>query len=86
MDTTAAMAGAISGALNGAEAVPPEYWERLKDQGEWRTNELFRLCRHFGQTFVPVQPEDLPWGSHGWPDEMPDDWDHEAYLKELEDS
>lgn len=44
-DTTAAMAGAMSGALNGAAALPPEFTEHLNDQGAWRRDALARLAR-----------------------------------------
>ena len=44
-DTTAAMAGAMSGALNGAAVLPPEFTERLNDQGTWGRDDLARLAR-----------------------------------------
>lgn len=45
VDTTAAMAGAISGARNGAVAVPLALAERLTDQGTWTHEELVSLAR-----------------------------------------
>ncbi len=44
VDTTAAMAGAISGAHLGLEAVPPEQAARLTDQGTWGFDELVALA------------------------------------------
>ncbi len=44
VDTTAAMAGAISGAYLGLGAVPPNLAERLTDQGSWGFDELKRLA------------------------------------------
>lgn len=45
VDTTAAMAGAISGAYLGLAAVPAELAERLTDQGSWGRAELAALAR-----------------------------------------
>ena len=44
VDTTAAMAGAISGAHLGLGAVPSNLAERLTDQGSWGFGELKRLA------------------------------------------
>ena len=44
VDTTAAMAGAISGARNGIENAPANLVERLNDQGTWRSAELADLA------------------------------------------
>ena len=44
VDTTAAMAGAISGAHLGLGAVPSNLAERLTDQGSWSLDELERLA------------------------------------------
>jgi ADP-ribosylglycohydrolase len=44
VDTTAAMAGAISGAHLGLGAVPSNLAERLTDQGSWGLDELERLA------------------------------------------
>ncbi len=44
VDTTAAMAGAISGAYNGAAAVPSELAGRLTDQGTWGHDALVALA------------------------------------------
>lgn len=45
VDTTAAMAGAISGARLGLAAVPPELARRVEDQGTWDFEQLVRLAR-----------------------------------------
>lgn len=45
VDTTAAMAGAISGAHNGLTALPAHLTERLTDQGDWGTAKLVELAR-----------------------------------------
>jgi ADP-ribosylglycohydrolase len=44
VDTTAAMAGAISGARVGLEGVPQDLAEQLTDQGEWEYPELVELA------------------------------------------
>jgi len=44
VDTTAAMAGAISGAYLGLEAVPARLARRLTDQGTWGLTELVELA------------------------------------------
>ncbi len=44
VDTTAAMAGAISGAHLGLGAIPSHLAERLTDQGTWGFDELKRLA------------------------------------------
>lgn len=44
VDTTAAMAGAISGAYLGHEAIPSKLAHRLTDQGSWCFAELVRLA------------------------------------------
>ena len=44
VDTTAAMAGAISGAYLGQEAIPRQLAKRLTDQGTWGYIELVRLA------------------------------------------
>lgn len=45
VDTTAAMAGAISGAYLGEEALPEEGVRQLGDQGLWQEEELRHLAR-----------------------------------------
>jgi ADP-ribosylglycohydrolase len=45
VDTTAAMAGAISGAYNGLAAVPEEPARGLTDRGSWGFEELRALAR-----------------------------------------
>jgi ADP-ribosylglycohydrolase len=44
VDTTAAMAGAISGARLGLVAVPQGLAQRLTDRGTWRLAELIALA------------------------------------------
>jgi ADP-ribosylglycohydrolase len=44
VDTTAAMAGAISGAHLGLEAIPSDLAHRLTDQGAWGYPELAVLA------------------------------------------
>ncbi len=45
VDTTAAMAGAISGAHNGVQAIPQSLAPRLNDRGSWTYPELVALAR-----------------------------------------
>ncbi|NQT83740.1 ADP-ribosylglycohydrolase family protein [bacterium] len=45
VDTTAAMAGAISGAYLGLEAIPSDLSHRLTDRGTWGYAELVGLAR-----------------------------------------
>ena len=45
VDTTAAMTGAIAGARNGLEAIPPALVERVNDQGNWGAGQLEVLAR-----------------------------------------
>jgi ADP-ribosylglycohydrolase len=44
VDTTAAMAGAISGSYLGLEAIPLHLSQRLTDQGTWGFAELIELA------------------------------------------
>jgi ADP-ribosylglycohydrolase len=44
VDTTAAMAGAISGAYLGLDAIPSELAHRLTDQDKWGFDELVELA------------------------------------------
>lgn len=44
VDTTAAMAGAISGAYLGINAIPQELTKYLNDRGTWKYNELIELA------------------------------------------
>jgi ADP-ribosylglycohydrolase len=44
VDTTAAMAGAISGAHLGIDAIPSQLSQRLTDQGKWGFDELVDLA------------------------------------------
>ena len=43
VDTTAAMAGAISGAYLGVDAIPERWARRVTDQGTWGYDELVEL-------------------------------------------
>jgi ADP-ribosylglycohydrolase len=45
VDTTAAMAGAVSGAYNGLAAVPEPLARRLNDRGTWGRDDLAALAR-----------------------------------------
>ena len=45
VDTTAAMAGAISGARLGLAALPGPFVKRLDDKGTWGYDELVALAR-----------------------------------------
>ncbi len=45
VDTTAAMAGAISGAYNGVGAIPQDLAVRLNDQGDWTHGALVELAQ-----------------------------------------
>ncbi len=44
VDTTSAMAGAISGAYLGLQAIPMDLASRLTDQGTWGYDDLLRLA------------------------------------------
>lgn len=44
VDTTAAMAGAISGAYLGLQAIPQDLAQRLNDRGTWNYNDLIDLA------------------------------------------
>jgi len=44
VDTTAAMAGAVSGAYNGLEVIPSHLSGRLTDRGTWGFSELVELA------------------------------------------
>jgi len=44
VDTTAAMAGAISGAYLGLDAIPSNLFHHLTDRGTWRFDELVELA------------------------------------------
>ncbi|WP_372367409.1 ADP-ribosylglycohydrolase family protein [Candidatus Uabimicrobium sp. HlEnr_7] len=45
VDTTAAMAGAISGAYLGIDAIPQEFSILLTDQDTWKKQELLQLAK-----------------------------------------
>ena len=44
VDTTGAMAGAVSGARNGLDQIPWDIAQRLNDQGAWELDELILLA------------------------------------------
>jgi ADP-ribosylglycohydrolase len=46
VDTTAAMAGAISGAYLGLDAIPRQWARHVTDRGTWGYNELVELAHH----------------------------------------
>jgi ADP-ribosylglycohydrolase len=46
VDTTAAMAGAISGAYLGIDSLPSDLAQHVTDQGTWGYSELFDLAHH----------------------------------------
>ena len=46
VDTTAATAGAISGAYIGLEAIPEPWARRITDRGTWGYDELVELAHH----------------------------------------
>ncbi|GAB6051572.1 ADP-ribosylglycohydrolase family protein [Magnetospira thiophila] len=53
VDTTGAMAGAISGARNGLAQIPWGLADRLNDQGSWATDALIQLaneCQEIART------------------------------------
>ena len=50
VDTTAAMAGAISGAHLGLTALPPPFTECLTDQGTWALTQLTELAHRCVET------------------------------------
>lgn len=47
VDTTAAMAGAISGACLGLDAIPLDLARRINDNGAWKFDDLINLSRRF---------------------------------------
>lgn len=53
VDTTAAMAGAISGAYVGLDAIPAHLAYRLTDQGTWGFAELVELAREAYRLKMP---------------------------------
>lgn len=44
VDTTAAMAGAISGAHLGMDAIPQDLMKKLQDNNTWRSDDLIQLA------------------------------------------
>lgn len=69
-DTTAAMAGAISGAYLGLEIIPPAIAQRLTDQGRWGYEPLLSLA-DLGFHLARVrQLEDEESISHRWASEV----------------
>lgn len=53
VDTTAAMAGAISGAYLGLKAIPSGFTHHLTDQGAWRLGELIQLAQACYEIKIP---------------------------------
>ena len=51
VDTTAAMAGAISGAYLGIGAIPADLASRLNDNGGWTVSDLTRLAESAAEKF-----------------------------------
>jgi ADP-ribosylglycohydrolase len=71
VDTTAAMAGAISGARLGLPALPEALLDKLHDRGSWRYADLVTLAeRCFAARFRERAPARLRLGSDG-PDPPP---------------
>jgi ADP-ribosylglycohydrolase len=54
VDTTAAMACAISGAFLGLEAIPNQLAEFLNDRGTWGLGELIKLADNCYQLKVKL--------------------------------
>ena len=54
-DTTAAMAGAMSGARLGADALPSAYVAAINDQGRWRAADFELLCSQLSDMFGLVR-------------------------------
>lgn len=59
VDTTAAMAGAISGAYLGLEAIPSQLAQRLTDQGTWEFDELVELTHKTYELKAAIENDDL---------------------------
>jgi ADP-ribosylglycohydrolase len=57
VDTIAAMAGAISGAFLGLEAIPAALTRRLTDQGTWNYDELVNLALKSYELKMQLQHE-----------------------------
>jgi ADP-ribosylglycohydrolase len=53
VDTTAAMAGAMSGAYLGVDGLPKNLARRVTDRGEWGFDELIELARGCHKLAVP---------------------------------
>ena len=55
VDTTAAMAGAVSGAYLGLDAIPSGLTRHLNDQGNWALPQLLDLAgRAYDVTIAPA--------------------------------
>lgn len=64
VDTTAAMAGAVSGAYNGLGAVPSHLTSRLTDLGTWGFSELVELadkCYNLKMSGIKGEPVVRPY-------------------------
>lgn len=55
VDTTAAMAGAVSGAYLGLDALPADLARRLNDRGSWGYDELVDLARRCHRATYPTR-------------------------------
>lgn len=53
VDTTAAMAGAMSGAFLGIDAMPEDLARRVTDRGTWGFDDLVKLSRNCHKLAVP---------------------------------
>ena len=69
VDTTAAMAGAISGAFLGLDAVPRVFASKLTDEGEWGYSALLDLAKEFTQILAQTSLPSPPSGLGDWADE-----------------
>jgi hypothetical protein len=56
VDTTAAMAGAMSGARVGIEGLPDNWVRRVTDRGEWGYEDLVTLAMQCYQTNISCDP------------------------------
>ena len=57
VDTTAAMAGAMSGAHLGLHAIPDHWGQRITDQGTWSHDELVELANQSYELKMAAQKE-----------------------------
>ena len=59
VDTTAAMAGGVSGAFVGLDGLPAEFLPRLGDQGDWGQGALVALARRAHDLAVELRAGEL---------------------------